>query len=93
MFKFVLTKDNDLFIGFDYDYHADIAPVRGSDVKAAGHLRYDNGWVLYGESIGFDISFSEDDEEVVLKILGTIDKAGIITSLDENYRVCLKSSD
>ncbi len=96
-FKFVLDRNNNLYIGSYSDYHRDICKdLRYNLVVAAGYLQYCNEkWYPNGRSIGYDISFNESQAEAIKKFLSTYTDYEIIEMLRESadYTVCLKIAD
>ena len=71
MFKFVLLNNNCLYIGSSKSYRMDICSYQpGNAVRAAGYIYKDGDrWELSGKSLGYDVSFTSHDVEVVNKIL------------------------
>jgi hypothetical protein len=96
-FKFVLDRNNNLYIGSSSSYHREICKdLHYKSVVAAGYLQYHNDkWYPNGRSIGYDISFNESQAEAIEKFLSTYSETDIMKTMFESgeWIACLKIAD
>lgn len=87
MFKFVLTRDKTLYIGFETDYHAQICnDASRFDVVGAGYLKVIGGaWLSYGNSIGYDVSFNHRQEALIQQLLKDVSEESVIEAIEMSY--------
>lgn len=82
-FKFVLSKEEKLYIGYSGDFHADICGLLRREVLAAGYIAFDGDTAIpNGKSIGYSIS-AEGYEDLVSQKLGGLTKREIFKLLEE----------
>lgn len=71
--KFVLAKDGTLFLGSARSFHKDISSyLEKRMVRGAGYFDscdLQSACIVYGESIGYDISFREEDGVLIEKMI------------------------
>lgn len=89
-FKFVLDIRNKLYIGFSHDdYHQDICNnLLRNEIKGAGWLKYvkaTNQWIPNGKSIGYNVSFDDHAETIILDKLKGLTDEDIIAQM-KHYR-------
>lgn len=83
--KFVLLKDGTLFLGSERSFHKDIcgyAPQR--QVRGAGYFQscdLQESCVVYGESIGYNMSFYYEDGTRIEKLI--FQNAAMITDEEQ----------
>lgn len=86
--KFVLAKDGTLFLGSARSFHKDISGyLEKRMVRGAGYFdtcEFQESCVAYGESIGYDISFREEDGALIEKAI--LENNQLIT--DEENKHC-----
>ena len=90
MFKFVIDRNNTLYIGFQSGYHAQICgELLNREVAGAGYLKYDHDvtdWVVHGSSVGYDISFNREQKEAIRATLAGLDDSDVIEYFPSGYR-------
>lgn len=94
MFKFVLDTQSNLYLGYSGSYHMNICGrLPAEKVQAAGYLDYaaKDGWIVNGSSLGYCISYSRDDRDVIEEMLKDYDSEKLFTEIKTSYgRVVLK---
>lgn len=96
-FKFVLSKEKVLYIGFARsDYHMDICGnLDRFAIRSAGYLDYHDDlsdktqlpeWIPNGSSEGYGIGIRPDDQEAIKAALISMSDIDVVDLMDDNAR-------